>query len=175
MLLQLTGHLSAVYLPPATIRILFQFLCRAGPLQQMFMLAVADIMAAGCRRREFPAVLAVPVLSVARCRAISASSSDSGLCSIHSSSQTASPLPPFSGMMRIFYYFLSEHFFKVFKQFVKSTFPCAVHRQSKLIATAGDLLHSRSVSLLEDLGQEFAVVLRLKLAPDIRSVGTQTL
>ncbi len=36
---------------------------------------------------------------------------------------------------------------------------------------AGDLLlQSRSVSLQEDLGQEFAVVLRLKLAQDIRQV-----
>jgi hypothetical protein len=34
----------------------------------------------------------------------------------------------------------------------------------------GDLLHCRTVSVLEDLGQEFAIVLRLKLAPDIRSV-----
>jgi hypothetical protein len=33
---------------------------------------------------------------------------------------------------------------------------------------AGDLLHCRTVNLLEDLGQEFAIVLRLKLAHDIR-------
>ncbi len=103
MLLQLTGHLAAVYLPPATIRILFQFLCRAGPLQQMFMTAVADILEAGCRRREFLGVVAVPVPGGgsgglgSRCRAVSASSSDSGLCSIHSSGQTTSPPPPPSG------------------------------------------------------------------------------
>jgi hypothetical protein len=98
-MLQLTGHLALVYLPPSTIRVLFQFLAREGPLQQMFMSAVAGILAANCRRREFPAVLSVPAPGLARFRAVSASSSDSGLCSIHSGGQTVSPLPLPSGIM----------------------------------------------------------------------------
>jgi hypothetical protein len=98
LLLELTDHLSASYLPPATIRILFQLVCRESPLQQMFLTAVATILSAGCGRREFPAVVAVPLpATAARFRAVSASSSDSGLCSVHSSGQAPSPLPPPAG------------------------------------------------------------------------------
>ncbi len=98
LLLELTDHLSASYLPPATIRILFQLVCRESPLQKMFLTAVATILSAGCGRREFPAVVAVPLpATAARFRAVSASSSDSGLCSVHSSGQAPSPLPPPAG------------------------------------------------------------------------------
>lgn len=78
MLLTLTERVAKVELLPSTLRAIFQLLGRRNELQERMLVSVSQLVRDSSSRREFPGVVAIQHTS-GRFRAVSVSSSDSGL------------------------------------------------------------------------------------------------
>lgn len=77
MILVLTENIAKVQLLPSTVKYIFELVGRENELQEKMILSVSKLIRELSPRNEFAGIVAVPLTS--RFRAVSASSSDSGL------------------------------------------------------------------------------------------------
>ena len=77
MILILTENIAKIQLLPSTVKHIFELVGRENQLQEKMILSMSKLIKELSSRKEFAGVVAVPMTS--RFRAVSASSSDSGL------------------------------------------------------------------------------------------------